>query len=276
MKKSKIRLRILEVLGLLLALLYISPFYIIVINSFKTKKNILSDTIGLPTKFVVENYPKAMEKMNFMQSFANSLIITTITLLLLVLFSAMAAWVLVRTKSKISGFVFMMFVASMLIPFQSVMLPLVDLFGANKLNLINTRFGIIFMYIGFGSSMSIFLYHGFIKGIPADLEAAAYLDGCNVFQVFQHILLPLIKPISVTVAILNGIWIWNDFLLPSLVLQEKSLRTIPLSAQYFFGAYSKDWHYAMAGLTLAVIPVIIFYMFAQKQIIRGVTSGALK
>ncbi len=234
------------------------------------------DTLGMPEQLAMENYPKAMDKMNFLQSATNSFVITIVSLILIVLFSSMAAWVLVRTKSRISGFLFMVFVAAMLIPFQAVMLPLVDLFGVNKLNLINSRTGIIIMYIGFGMSLSIFLFHGFIKGIPVDLENAAYMDGCNVLQVFFHVVTPLLKPISITVAILQGIWIWNDFLLPSLVLQEKSLRTIPLAAQYFFGAYSKDWHLAMAGLTLAMIPVIIFYMMAQKHIIKGVTSGAIK
>ncbi|NDL67282.1 carbohydrate ABC transporter permease [Anaerotalea alkaliphila] len=276
MRKRKLRLGLLELFGILLALLYISPFYIVFANSVKTKKDILTNTIGLPVSIALENFPMAMEKMDFLQAFTNSAFITTVSLAGLVLFSSMAAWVLVRNKTRISGAVFMLFVLAMLIPFQAVMLPLVDLFGANKLDLLNSRMGIIFMYLGFGSSMSIFLFHGFVKGIPVDLENAAYMDGCNVFQVFYHIILPLIKPISITVAILNGIWIWNDFLLPSLVLQEKSVRTIPLAAQYFFGAYSKDWHYAMAALTLAIIPVVIFYVIAQKQIIKGTISGALK
>ncbi|MDF1617258.1 carbohydrate ABC transporter permease [Petrocella sp. FN5] len=276
MKNYNKKRLILEGIGLILGILYLSPFYIIVSNSLKSKRNILVDTMGLPTTLQFENYTTAIEKMEFYKSFINSAWITFLSLIALVLFSSMAAWILVRTKSKISTLIFMMFVASMLIPFQAVMLPLVDFFGANKLNLLNNRFGIVLMYIGFGSSMSIFLFHGFIKSIPLDLENAAYMDGCNVFQIFYHIILPLIKPISVTVAILNGIWIWNDFLLPSLVLQEKALRTIPLAAQYFFGAYSKDWHLAMAGLTLAIIPVIIFYLLAQKHIIKGVTNGAMK
>lgn len=276
MKSKKLRLGLLELFGLLIGIVYISPFYFIIFNSFKTKRNILVDTLGLPNPFILDNYPHAMAKMDFAQAFMNSTVITISSLLLLVLFSSMSAWVLVRTKHGLSTVIFMLFVTSMLIPFQSVMLPLVDLFGVNKLNLINSRFGIIVMYLGFGSSMSVFLFHGFIKGIPVALEEAAYIDGCKPHQVFLHIVLPLLKPISVTVMILNGIWIWNDFLLPSLVLQEKSVRTIPLSTQYFFGAYSKDWHLAMAALTLALIPVVIFYLFAQKHIIRGVTSGAIK
>lgn len=275
-KRTKIVSILIQVFGVVLGILYLTPFYLVVANSFKTKKNVLIDTIGLPQPMNYENYPKAMEKMDFLTSFGNSIFITVVSIGLLVVFSSMAAWVLVRNKSKISNIVFMFFVAAMLIPFQSVMLPLVDIFGANKLNLVNTRIGIIIMYVGFGSSLSIFLFHGFIKGIPIDLENAAIIDGCRKHQVYRHIIIPLLKPITVTVMILNGIWIWNDFLLPSLVLQQKDLRTIPLAAQYFFGAFSKDWHLAMAALTLAIIPVVIFYLMAQKQIIKGVMAGSIK
>ena len=276
MKKNKIGTILLSLFGIALGLLYVSPFYIVVINSFKSKRNVLIDTINWPTEVVFANYPKAMDKMNFLKALFNSVTITSLSLILLVILSSMAAWVLVRNKTKTSGVVFMIFVAALLIPFQSVMLPLVDFFGENKLNLINSTFGIVIMYIGFGSSRSIFLFHGFIKGIPRDLENSALIDGCTSWQTYWHIVFPLIKPISVTVAILNGIWIWNDFLLPSLVLQERGLRTIPLAAQYFFGAFSKDWHLAMAALTLAILPILIFYFFAQKHIIKGVVSGAIK
>jgi len=276
MKVKHIKKVFFEIASIVLAICYIMPFYIIFINSFKSKREILTNTLSLPEVWLTKNYTIAIEKMEFAKTLMNSFVITIMSLALLTLFASLCAWALVRNKSKLSQFIFMMFVASMLIPFQSIMLPLVDLYGVSKLSLINTRVGIIFMYIGFGASMSVFLFHGFIKGIPKDLESAAYIDGCTLLQVFYYIVSPLIKPISVTVAILNGIWIWNDFLLPSLVLQKLELRTLPLSTQYFFGTYSKDWHYAMAGLTLAVIPVIIFYLIAQKQIINGVMSGALK
>lgn len=276
MKKQKRFMILLQIFGVALGIFYLSPFYMVVVNSFKTKKNVLIDNIGIPDPFVFENYPKAMDKMDFLQAFTNSILITVVSIGLLVVFSSMSAWVLVRTKNRASGLVFMLFVAAMLIPFQSVMLPLVNLFGADNLNLVNTRIGIVIMYIGFGSSLSIFLFHGFIKGIPIDLENAAIIDGCTKFQVYRKIVLPLLKPISVTVMILNGIWIWNDFLLPSLVLQQRNLRTLPLAAQYFFGAFSKDWHLAMAALTLAIIPVVIFYLLAQKQIIKGVMAGSIK
>jgi raffinose/stachyose/melibiose transport system permease protein len=217
-----------------------------------------------------------MDKMNFITSFKNSLFITVVSVVLIVIFSSMAAWMLVRTNTKGSQIVFYSFVAAMLIPFQAVMLPLVDIFGQNHLNLVNTYTGIIFMYIGFGSSLSVFLFHGFIKSIPKELEEAALIDGCSKMQIFFYIIFPLLKPIAVTVSILNGMWIWNDFLLPSLVLQEKSLRTIPLSTKYFFGTYQADWTLAMAGLILAIIPIVIFYFIAQRQIIKGVLDGSIK
>lgn len=276
MRQKKIRMFVMEVFGLVLGLLALSPFYLILVNSFKTKKEFLLSTLSMPDAIVFDNYFKAMQKMGFVTALKNSLVITVTSVILIVLFSSMTAWMLVRTKGKMSNLIFYGFVASMLIPFQSVMLPLVDLFGADKLNLINTYQGIVFMYMGFGASLSVVLFHGFIKGIPKELEEAALIDGCNKYQTFFYIVLPLLKPISVTVAILNGMWIWNDFLLPSLVLQEKSLRTIPLSTKYFFGTYQADWTLAMAGLILAIIPIVIFYFFAQKHIIKGAIDGAIK
>ena len=161
----------------------------------------------------------------------------------------------------------------MLIPFQSVMIPLISQFG--QFDMLN-RAGLIIMYLGFGCSLSIFLYHGTLKGIPQSLDEAAKIDGANRFQVFWYIIFPLLKPMSITVGILNVIWIWNDYLLPSLVLGEAGTETIPLKLFYFFGQYTKQWHLALAGLTLSIIPVIIAYFFAQKQIIKGISDGAVK
>lgn len=276
MRGAKLKKYTLEILGIILGILFLSPFYIVFVNSLKTKKDFLLKTLSLPKSIYLDNFTKAMDKMNFMTSFKNSLFITVVSVVLIVLFSSMAAWMLVRTNTKGSQIVFYSFVAAMLIPFQAVMLPLVDIFGQNHLNLVNTYTGIIFMYIGFGSSLSVFLFHGFIKSIPKELEEAALIDGCSKMQIFFYIIFPLLKPIAVTVSILNGMWIWNDFLLPSLVLQEKTLRTIPLSTKYFFGTYQADWTLAMAGLILAIIPIVIFYFVAQRQIIKGVLDGSIK
>lgn len=185
----------------------------------------------------------------------------------------MAAWMLQRTKTKISTFIFMLFVASMIIPFQAVMLPLVRLMG--KLHLLNIG-GIIFMYVGFCGSLSIFLYHGFLKSIPVELDEAAMLDGCNKFQTFWYIIFPLLKPITITVSILNTVAIWNDYLLPSLVINKPDTLTIPLKTFFFFGEYTKQWNLALAGLVLNIIPVLIFYFLAQKHIIKSVAAGSIK
>lgn len=167
----------------------------------------------------------------------------------------------------------MLFVAAMLVPFQSVMIPLVSIFG--KAQMLN-QVGIIFMYLGFGASMSIFLYHGALKAIPKALDEAAIIDGATRFQVFWKVIFPMLKPTTVTVAVLNTMWIWNDYLLPSLVINSPSTQTIPLKMFFFFGQYTKQWHLALAGLVIAVLPVIIFYFIMQKQIIKGVAEGAVK
>jgi raffinose/stachyose/melibiose transport system permease protein len=184
----------------------------------------------------------------------------------------MAAWMLQRTKTKMSNGILMLFVISMIIPFQAVMLPLVRIMG--KLNLLNAG-GLIFMYLGFQGAMSIFLYHGFLKNIPRELDEAAMIDGCTPFQTFRYIIFPLLKPITVTVAILNLVAIWNDYLLPSLVINGKN-PTIPLKTFLFFGEYTKQWHLALAGLVIAILPVIIFYFFAQKQVLSSMVEGSVK
>lgn len=257
----------------LLALLFLSPFYIIIVNSFKTKRELFQSVLSLPSTFTINNYKQAFSQLDFLNSIFHSLLITIVSVLLIIVFASMAAWMLERTKSKLSNVIFMMFIASMIIPFQAVMLPLIRLSG--KLHLLNMG-GIMFMYLGFGASLSIFLYHGFLKSIPKELDEAATIDGCNKFQVFWYIIFPLLKPISITVAILNTVWIWNDYLLPSLVINKPDTLTIPLKTFFFFGQYTKQWNLALAALVLVIIPVIIFYFVAQKHIIKSVASGSIK
>lgn len=263
----------LEILGVLLGLLWLSPFYLMIVNSFKTKREIFSDTLKLPEVFTFDNYVEAFNELTFLKTFMNSLLITVVSVGIIIIFSSMAAYALSRNKSKISTIIFFLFVAAMLIPFQSVMIPLVTIFG--KIEMLN-RSGIIFMYLGFGASLSIFLYHGTLSGIPKSLDEAATIDGANRFQIFWYIIFPMLKPITVTVAILNTIWIWNDYLLPSLVINQEGMETIPLKMFFFFGEYTKQWHLALAGLTIAIIPVIIAYFFAQREIIKGISEGAVK
>lgn len=264
----------------LLALVFLSPIYIIFVNSFKDRQELYDNALSLPTNFSFQYYLEAMEKMNFLSAIGNSLYVTIVSVLIIVVLSSMTAWMLVRTDSKLSTVIFMTFIATMLIPFQTLMMPLMQFMSSitNNLNIpiYNTLEGLIFMNVGFHASISVFLYHGFIKSIPITLEEAATIDGATKFGVFWRIIFPMLKPITATVMILNVISIWNDFLLPSLTLIDTNLRTIPLSTFYFFGEFSIQWNLAMAGLTLTIIPVIIFYALAQKHIIKGIGEGAVK
>jgi raffinose/stachyose/melibiose transport system permease protein len=263
-----------EIVAIVIGLLFLVPFYYVISNSLKPFAEILTNTSALPKVFQFENYVRAFEMLDFFNVFKNSLIITIASNVVLVIFCSMAAYMLVRTKKKISNIIFMSFVAAMIIPFQSIMIPLIK--TAGNFGLLNSMWGLVVMYLGFGSGMTIFLYHGFIKGIPVELEEAAIIDGCSRFGVFWRIVFPLLKPITVTVVILNSLWIWNDFLLPSLVLQDPELRTIPLATFFFFGQYTKQWDLALAALVLGIIPLLIFFFSMQKHIIKGITSGSIK
>ncbi|MCB5239355.1 MAG: carbohydrate ABC transporter permease [Niallia nealsonii] len=265
---------IMEVFGIILGLLFLIPFYYVISNSLKPFSEILTNTSALPSSLQFGNYVNAFEKLNFLKVFSNSLLVTIASNIVLVVFCSMAAYMLVRTKKKISNIIFMAFVAAMIIPFQSIMIPLIK--TASSLHLLNSIWGLVFMYLGFGSGITIFLYHGFIKGIPVELEEAAIIDGCSRFGVFWRIVFPLLKPITVTIIILNSLWIWNDYLLPSLVLQNPELRTIPLATFFFFGQYTKQWDLALAALMIGIIPLLIFFFAMQKHIIQGITSGSIK
>ncbi len=263
------------VVGIVLGCIFLFPIYILVLNSFKNTKGIFTDVIGFPNAatFTMENYPNAFEALEYVRSFMNSLIITVIATALILLISAMAAWVLVRYKTKTSKVIFLLFAASMLIPFQCVMLPLVGF--ASRIGIMNPT-GLVFMYMGFGTSMAIVMFHGFIKNIPAELEEAATIYGCGSFRLFFLIVVPLMKTILVTVAVLNVMWIWNDYLLPSLIINKPGWQTLPLKTYLFFGQFAKRWDLASSGLIMCIIPIIIFYLFCQKYIVKGITDGAIK
>jgi raffinose/stachyose/melibiose transport system permease protein len=269
-----------SVLILALGLCFLFPLYIMVVNSLKNRAQLYADPVALPTQPIWSNYSQAMEKMSFLRAFANSLFITAISVVLILFFSSMCAWMITRTGDRKSKNIYFLFVATMLIPFQTLMMPLVQMMKWSRqilgIPVLNTYQGIIFLYIGFGMSMAVFLFSGFVKSIPLSLEEAATLDGCSVWGVFWRVVFPMLTPTTMTVIILDIIWIWNDYLLPSLVLNNKALRTIPLSTSSFFGVFTIQWNQAMAGLTLAIIPVVIFYFCAQKYIIKGVTAGAVK
>ena len=278
-KKKAVKI-IASVLVLLLGVSFLFPIYIMVVNSGKNRAELYESAVAAPKRFMFENYADAAEKMDLLRAFLNSVLITVLSVAFIVVISSMCAWMLARSNTKLSKLIFFLFVATMLIPFQTLMMPLVQLMKWSRLTLhipiLNTYGGIIFLYIGFGMSMAVFLYHGFIKNVPVALEEAAILDGCGKLGVFWRVVFPLLKPTTMTVIILDVIWIWNDYLLPSLVLNNKALRTIPLSTSSFFGVFTIQWNQAMAGLTMAIIPVVIFYFCAQKYIIKGIVSGAVK
>ncbi len=258
--------------------LYMFPFFLVIINSLKSKKTIIKSPLQLIDSggIMFDNFINAFEKMNFLNAFKNSLIVTTSSVLLIVIFSSMTAYFFVRVKSNLNNTIFSMMVASMIIPFQAIMIPLVNIYG-EKLGLLNMRSTLVFMHIGFSVSMAVFIYHGFIKSnIPISLEEAAFLDGCSRTQTFFKIVFPLLKPTTATLVILNVLAIWNDYLLPSLVLGKKELLTLPLSTYSFYGTYSADFGTIMAALVLTTSPLILLYIFLQKHIISGVVSGAVK
>lgn len=271
---------ILSILILALGLCFLFPLYIMFINSVKNRAELYMSPVAFPGTFLWGNYVEAAVKMDFVRAFGNSLLITVVSVVFIIVFSAMCAWMIARKRGRLSRLIYFTFVATMLIPFQTLMMPLVQMMKWTKMTLgiqvLNTYKGIVFMYIGFGMSLAVFLFHGFVKSIPVSLEEAATLDGCGRFGVFWRIVFPMLKPTTVTVVILDIIWIWNDYLLPSLVLNNKALRTIPLSTSSFFGVFTIQWNQAMAGLTMAIIPVVIFYFCAQKYIIKGVAAGAVK
>lgn len=260
-------------LGFVLSLIWFYPFYLVIANSFKTKSEIFVNTLRLPADPTIANYVDAFVALDFVKSFLNSLIITVLSILLICIFTSMAAYALSRQKGKASSFIYFLFAICMLIPFQSIMIPLISIFG--NFDMLN-RGGLIIMYIGLASSLSIILYFGALRSIPVSLDEAAIIDGCNRFQVFRYIILPMLKPTTVTVIVLNAIWFWNDYLLPSLVINKDGMYTIPLKMFYFFGEYSKQWHLALAALMIAIIPIVVVYMFLQKYIIKGISDGAVK
>jgi raffinose/stachyose/melibiose transport system permease protein len=221
----------------------------------------------------LKNYGSGLEKTGFIPAFGYSLFITVFSVGAIVLFTSMTAWAITRIKSKFSSAVYFLLVFSMIVPFQMVMFTMSKM--ANMTHLDNP-IGIIFIYLGFGAGLSVFVYSGFIKGIPREIEEAALIDGCNPLQTFFLVVFPILKPISITVAILNAMWIWNDYLLPYLVIGS-NYKTIPIAVQYLQGGYgSRDMGAMMAMLVLAIIPIVIFYLTLQKYIIKGVVAGAVK
>lgn len=281
----KITRNIMEILAITLVAFFMVPLVLVVFNAAKGNNEIISSPLSAPQNWMnlINNVVNIWNNPNirYSQALFNSVIVTFFSLAAITISSAMAAWVLVRTKTKTSMAIFMMFVAAMVIPFQVVMFPMVKWFGMVQgwlgLPMLRSYFGIIIAYMGFGSSLSIFMFHGFMKSIPIDIEEAAYIDGCSKFKTFFLIVLPILKPIYVTILILNGIWIWNDFLLPMLLLGKGTpVQTIPLAVNNFAGAFVTSYDLLMTAILMALIPVVFFFISAQKYIIKGMVEGSVK
>lgn len=255
-------------------IIFLIPFLMIILNTFKTTQQFVENPLSWPTQFNLSNYIKAFNDMNFVSGFVNSMIITAVGVGCIVLFSSMTAYLFARFEWKINKFLFFLMLAAMTVPFQVIMIPLVTIYGWAKL--LDSRQILLFMYIGFGIPFATFTFHGFIRGIPLELEESAAIDGCSRLRIFFQIVLPLLKPALSTVVVLDVLWIWNDYLLPSLIIQSPKLRTLPLSNYNFFTSYSVDYSPLMAGIVMTIIPVLILYICLQKYIIEGITDGALK
>jgi len=274
MKKRSVLSVAVYVFLALSALFTLSPLILALINSFKSNGEILTNVLSLPTSISGENYVRSFDKMHYLRSLINTVILAVGSVSLIVLFSALAGWKLCRTKTKFSKFLLSLFIFSMLIPFNSIMIPLYKV--VMTFNIKNSLIGLCFVYAGLGVSMAIFLYHGFVKGIPKELEEAAAIDGCTPLQTFFQIVFPMLKPVTATICITNVLWIWNDFLLPLIVFSDHKKYTLLLSTNTLFGQYSSDWSAILSALVIAALPVIVFYALLQKQILKGITDGAMK
>jgi len=282
---SASRRAVLGAVGFTLFFLFMLPFLLVIINSAKERSEIMLSPVTLPANWsqIYTNIGDVITNPNFSfwSAFMDSVIVTVLSLAIIVVCAAMGAWVLVRNKTWWSSAIFMGFVAAMVVPFQVVMFPLVQwlriLGDFLRFPLLRTYTGILFCYLGFGASLSIFVFHGFIKGIPLELEEAADIDGCSRAGTFFRIVFPLLQPTAVTVMILNGIWIWNDYLLPLLVLGPSgNVQTLPLAVASFAGAYVKQWERILTSALLAMLPIIVLFLFAQRYIIRGMVEGSIK
>ena len=259
-------------------LFFMFPFYMVVLNSFKSKRDIVKTPLAWGGKrgFTLDNYAEAFQKMNFLHVLGNSFIVTCTSVALIILFSSMCAYIFVRRNWKINKILYALKLFSMVIPFQVVMIPLISIYGG-MFGMLNHRPTLIFMHVGFSMAMAVFMYYGFIRGsIPISLEEAAEIDGASRARTFFTIVLPLLKPTTATLIILYALALWNDYLLPSLILTGKELYTIPIATKLFQGAYGNSMDLLMAALVMAIIPVIILYLALQKYIIAGVVAGAVK
>lgn len=275
-RKKRINIRFIT-LGILLVI-YIFPFFLVLINALKEKTDIIRDPLALVGEqgATFANFIEAADRMHFFRALGNSLLITVVSTALIVIFSSMAAYIMTRKKWLACRVLFVVMILSLAIPFQVLMIPLVSIYGG-IFHILNHRATLIFMHVGFCVSMSCFLFCGTIRStIPLELEEAASIDGCSQFQIFRKIVFPLLKPTIATTIIINALNIWNDYLLPSLILTDNELQTLPIATRVFYGAFSSDLNLLMAALVLMIVPILVLYLFLQKHIINGVVAGAVK
>jgi raffinose/stachyose/melibiose transport system permease protein len=256
------------------SLLWMFPLLMGLLNSFKTRAELFTNVLSLPSVWNLDNYVRSFKRMRYLKSLANTALIAGGGMAGIVLFSSMAGWVLSRVRTRLSAFLFSAFVFSMLIPFHSIMIPLYQV--ARVLRLSNSIGGLGIIYSGLGVGMAVFMYHGFVKTIPRELEDAAAIDGCSPAATFFLVVFPLLLPITATICIMNVLWMWNDFLLPLIMLRDSSKYTLLLSTNMLFGQYASDWPAILSALILTVIPVIALYALLQRQILKGIVDGALK
>jgi raffinose/stachyose/melibiose transport system permease protein len=274
-RKSRIIHAFIQLFLLVFLLIYLSPLFLVGINAFKSYQEIMTDVMSMPQHLTLENFKTVFTDMKYPSTFLNTLIVTVGGTAGIVIISSMAGYKMARVKTRYSRLMFLYCIAPMMIPFQSFMLTLVNV--ATILNINGKIWGLAIIYWGLGAPMAIFLYQGFAKGIPVELEESALIDGCNQFQLFTRIVFPMLKSSTATVIIINVMWIWNDFLLPLLILGgRKSSKTLQLAAYSFMGQYKMEWQNIMAAAILIIIPALIIYLIFQKYIIKGVVAGAVK
>ncbi|MEM1486157.1 carbohydrate ABC transporter permease [Oscillospiraceae bacterium PP1C4] len=275
MKNKKRRLILLEILLIIISVIALYPIFLVVINSLKSFKEVMTNVIALPTKLMFENYAVVWERINYPRLFFNNLVITSVAIFGIITLSSIAGFMLSRTKTKLSWFLYMFFITPMLIPFQTIMIPLLKF--TNMIHLSESIVGLGIQYWGFAAPTAIFMYHSFSKSIPKELDESAIIDGASTPQMFYRIIFPLLKPVTSTIIIIDVMWIWNDFLLPLIMINgSEKTKTLTLAAYSFVGQYVSDWQYTMAAIVLSVLPSIIFFIVMQKNIVKGVTAGAIK
>lgn len=273
--KKKWRTGILVAIMLCIALLYIYPVLLMVINSLKPFKEVLQNVLALPTHLAFENYTYVIEKMEYFRLFWNNVVITVVGIVGIVAVSSMAAYILDRRKTPFTKFLHTLIITPMLIPFQTIMITLLK--TMNLIHLSGSTWGLGIQYWGFGAPMATFIYYNFMKTIPAEIDESAMIDGATTFRTFRSIIFPLLKSVTATVVVLDVMWIWNDFLLPLLMVNgSPKTKTLVLAAYNFVGQLNTKWHYALAAMALALLPSVIFFIFLQKYIVEGVVAGSIK